>query len=364
MNCNKYPGYFKSSISQRCCKNCDEYTQTFTHPVVGTFSSTFTNTGETCFRPDWSRTDIFTCRPDEIISGPRCYPKSTGKVGKAGSLLSCNEETTEDYDAGLCYPKCRPGFHGVGPVCWQDCAGLVNTDCAAACATNTTVCLNQVRDQILGPIILAANIAMAVLTAGGSAAATAAGKVVGAGAQVSVKMADGSFKIITASTRIGGLALKAVNMFQNIKTTVKVADAVTKYTKIQKGFKKVKETLQPLFKVFKKVRKISKEYNDELESYRRAYSNDFATQTSKEIEAAVDYRYGAGTSLASFIKTSWSEISLQEMSVAMGAASIENILSAAAAVDPTGFLDVVNAYNKPKCVPIDQMPCSSLAKNC
>jgi hypothetical protein len=42
--------------------------------------------------------------------------ESTGKVGNAGSLLSCNEETTEDYDAGLCYPKCRPGFHGVGPV--------------------------------------------------------------------------------------------------------------------------------------------------------------------------------------------------------------------------------------------------------
>ena len=25
-----------------------------------------------------------------------------------------------DNDAGICYPKCRPGFHGVGPLCWQD----------------------------------------------------------------------------------------------------------------------------------------------------------------------------------------------------------------------------------------------------
>ena len=25
-----------------------------------------------------------------------------------------------DNDAGICYPKCRPGFHGIGPLCWQD----------------------------------------------------------------------------------------------------------------------------------------------------------------------------------------------------------------------------------------------------
>jgi C1A family cysteine protease len=26
-----------------------------------------------------------------------------------------------EYDAGLCYERCRPGFHGLGPVCWQNC---------------------------------------------------------------------------------------------------------------------------------------------------------------------------------------------------------------------------------------------------
>ena len=29
-----------------------------------------------------------------------------------------------DNDAGICYPKCRPGFHGVGPLCWQDTVTL------------------------------------------------------------------------------------------------------------------------------------------------------------------------------------------------------------------------------------------------
>lgn len=26
----------------------------------------------------------------------------------------------KDLDAGLCYDKCKPGYHGVGPVCWAD----------------------------------------------------------------------------------------------------------------------------------------------------------------------------------------------------------------------------------------------------
>ena len=26
----------------------------------------------------------------------------------------------EEKDAGLCYPKCRNGYHGVGPVCWAN----------------------------------------------------------------------------------------------------------------------------------------------------------------------------------------------------------------------------------------------------
>jgi hypothetical protein len=25
-------------------------------------------------------------------------------------------KSTEDYDGGLCYPKCRAGYYGVGPV--------------------------------------------------------------------------------------------------------------------------------------------------------------------------------------------------------------------------------------------------------
>lgn len=34
----------------------------------------------------------------------------------AGTPLHCG--ANEDYDAGLCYPKCPGGTTGVGPVCW------------------------------------------------------------------------------------------------------------------------------------------------------------------------------------------------------------------------------------------------------
>ena len=32
---------------------------------------------------------------------------------------TCPPDKPEE-DAGLCYPRCRAGFHGVGPVCWAD----------------------------------------------------------------------------------------------------------------------------------------------------------------------------------------------------------------------------------------------------
>lgn len=35
-----------------------------------------------------------------------------------GIPASCKKDN--DYDTGLCYPKCKLSYHGVGPVCWGD----------------------------------------------------------------------------------------------------------------------------------------------------------------------------------------------------------------------------------------------------
>lgn len=32
--------------------------------------------------------------------------------------------TKSDLEAGLCYPSCRAGFHGVGPTCWADTVNI------------------------------------------------------------------------------------------------------------------------------------------------------------------------------------------------------------------------------------------------
>jgi hypothetical protein len=51
---------------------------------------------------------------DETIA---CWKSSYGR-GVGTIPTSCGDE---QYDAGLCYPYCKEGYYGVGPVCWQYC---------------------------------------------------------------------------------------------------------------------------------------------------------------------------------------------------------------------------------------------------
>jgi len=70
------------------------------------------------------------CPPGQTDIGVSCAKKSYGRgVGKP--LSTC--PSGQDKDALLCYPKCKSGFHGVGPVCWQNCPANW-AECAAGCA--------------------------------------------------------------------------------------------------------------------------------------------------------------------------------------------------------------------------------------
>jgi len=54
----------------------------------------------------------------EDPNGGACYLKAWARgIGKA--IHACREG--EEQSGLLCYPKCNPGYYGVGPVCWQDC---------------------------------------------------------------------------------------------------------------------------------------------------------------------------------------------------------------------------------------------------
>jgi hypothetical protein len=40
-----------------------------------------------------------------------------------------------EQGAALCYPKCKSGYYGVGPVCWASCSGETH-DTGAFCQKN------------------------------------------------------------------------------------------------------------------------------------------------------------------------------------------------------------------------------------
>jgi hypothetical protein len=65
--------------------------------------------------------DGCTCRIDANIYGKKSYGRGAGTVPK-------NCGTGKEYDAGLCYPSCRTGYHGVGPVCWGNCPSGYHDD--------------------------------------------------------------------------------------------------------------------------------------------------------------------------------------------------------------------------------------------
>ena len=110
---------------------------------------------------------------------------------REASLMSCDAGAVND--AGLCYEGCKPGFAGVGPVCWNSCPAKLPYNCGAGCAADKATCDGAIVDQVLSPVIAAGSIALAVVTAGGSTGATAGAKAGGsagkAAGTVAAKMA-------------------------------------------------------------------------------------------------------------------------------------------------------------------------------
>ena len=53
---------------------------------------------------------------DDVLAG--CWKQAYGRgVGRVISTCPSDKEK----DGALCYPLCRDGYNGVGPVCWQNC---------------------------------------------------------------------------------------------------------------------------------------------------------------------------------------------------------------------------------------------------
>lgn len=61
----------------------------------------------------------------------------------------------------LCYPPCKFGFHGNGPVCWENCPAETY-ECGALCAEDADGCTDTVKNTVKDVITLAAQIAATV----------------------------------------------------------------------------------------------------------------------------------------------------------------------------------------------------------
>jgi hypothetical protein len=56
------------------------------------------------------------------IYAPFCWRHTYGRG--AGYPLSACPADNPDKSGLLCYPKCRGGYTGIGPVCWEDCGNM------------------------------------------------------------------------------------------------------------------------------------------------------------------------------------------------------------------------------------------------
>ena len=94
--------------------------------------------------------------------GVSCTKNSYGRG--AGYVLQCKPEL--EMSGLLCYPPCKNGYAGNGPVCWQQCpAGKVNCG-GALCVDSPDLCTDFAKSVASNAVTAAVAIAAVVLSGG------------------------------------------------------------------------------------------------------------------------------------------------------------------------------------------------------
>jgi hypothetical protein len=305
-----------------------------------------------------------TCKRNEEMNGGLCYPKCKSgyhavgccvcspdcpphlgadigvsctkhSYGRGvGELSTCPPGTIRDETggpAGLCYPKCNPGYHGVGPVCWQDCdPGWKN--CGAGCAKDDTECASSTFDQVFSVAMVAVNIA----TLGMATPATAGTKAAGE----TVKFAG---KTLTSSTKVGRALISAVNKMDKVAEKGKKGVTVIKKAYNSKNGQLARETYSTVKDAHEVTQAV---YTSALDFY-TAYAEDFSEVTSPAINKKMDDNFHPAT--ARYLKAYWANIQLAEMASTNQLTIAQDVLSIVSIVDVTGLTGVVSAFTKPVC---------------
>ncbi len=239
------------------------------------------------------------CRPGYTNNGEFC-----GKGASTLSMDSMKCRPGEVRQGAFCYPPCKNGYNGVTALCTQSCPRQQPTDCALGCATTSGECRSAVFDMVSSTVMLAVNIA----SVGQAASVTYPAK----------------------AAKIAASASKMERAVNGVKRAMKVAgDVGDIYT-------------------------IASSVNDQVDLFATEFSDNFEVWTSPEIAAEIDRNFSPLA--AQQVKRQWGMRHLTLMLEADGLATAKNVMSVVGVFDPTGVVDVVNAYTHPICRPDSPFP--------
>jgi len=283
-------------------------------------------------RPGYSPFGCCICRPnfesceDEGYTAPRVDLSCAAKIefGNPTPLICGNDF---EQDGLLCYPKCYSGYNGVGPICWQICDDD-QAGCIGGCARDARDCVFSLADQIISPALVAANLATLGATAIPSGAAESAITVAG--------------HLYTFSTVVGEAMGWLANLLEQAETdtasdnpkNAKVVSITTGNTILDSA---VSSTLFGAAAIMT-----------------RQFARDFEDMTSVPIMRTMVDHLAPNDLL--HIQRVWADSQFMELATAEGWNLASVLLSSFGVLDPTGILNLVEAYAKPICEEIFDFP--------
>ncbi len=274
-------------------------------------------------KPGFHNVGANICSPDcpagWADTGTGCTKPIYGiGAGEGLDLGKCRPGLEKDPAGALCYPTCQKDFHMVGPVCWQNCPAQQSFDCGAGCTTNQGECAKGVFDQVFSPIMAAITLA----TWGRTSAIGAAAKV----------------------AKVASSAGRLTKAFEAVKGVLAVAKgSLEKAVGGAENFAKLQQTLKIGGRLYKAGSAIGKE----VDHFSKEFADNFEDNTSPEIAAEIDKRFGPQGAYA--IKRQWGLNILYTRLDADGFATAKNIMVLVSAADPTGLVGVAEAFMHPMC---------------
>jgi hypothetical protein len=273
-----------------------------------------------------------------------------------GTPMDCASGLQED--AALCYKFCNAGYHGVGPVCWQNCPSAM-TDCAAGCTSGKTSCASSTANMVIAPLMVVANVAAIVLTAGAAAGATAevdasvdAG--VKGGEAGATEAAQGAKDAAATEKEAGNLAKfqkaiqsKWADFVKSKGTQLKDLKAGDLYKAVTAGSK---------ITAARKFGAAGVAVGMMIDKWVKDAVAGFSSLTTPEVTATLNKQFAGHPQALNWVETQYALVNFSELAGQNGQQSANTALNVAGMVDPTGVSGVVAAYDNPKCSLEDAFP--------